>query len=388
MQPTTASPSRCIADHATARMLARVSASSLSVQDQCRFALYGVGPCAESEPLTIQEVFSRRARVLPDSIAANHLGATLTYRRLDEASDMLARELRKKGVERGSRVCLLVQRSLDMLVGIFGILKSGASYIPLDGGVVTNQTLSYVLKDSGAALVVCTSAFKHRAPEELKVLCLEDFASPSGNGALRDPIEEQSSSRNEAYVIYTSGTLLSSVCISLAEPHYRHDWHAQGCERVSQKRYELYVTTRSTQCLLITRVAVLCHEPGNLGIRPGTKVSQLLSVAFDMCVWEVLGCLLNGGTLVLRGSSKLEWERTLRSVHVVIVTPAILQCYRAADYPAIRVVATAGEPCPQALADEWSVGKAFYNCCGPTEVRAAMLYGEILLMFAGRRPRS
>lgn len=117
---------------------------------------------------------------------------------------------------------------------------------------------------------------------------------------------------------------------------------------------------------------VLCLPPGNLGIRPGMKVSQLLSISFDMCVWEILGCLLNGGTLVLRGSAKKDWEDVLRTVDVVIATPTILQCYKPSDYPNIRVVATAGEPCPQPLADSWAADKIFYNSCGPTEVSSKL----------------
>ncbi|EKM52848.1 uncharacterized protein PHACADRAFT_176851 [Phanerochaete carnosa HHB-10118-sp] len=101
---------------------------------------------------------------------------------------------------------------------------------------------------------------------------------------------------------------------------------------------------------------LLCTDSGNLSICPGTKVSQLFR-----------SCLLNGGTLIVRGPSKPDWETALRPVHVVIATPTIFQCYRAVDHPAIRIVATAGEPCPRALADEWSVRKTFFNCCGPTE---------------------
>lgn len=129
------------------------------------------------------------------------------------------------------------------------------------------------------------------------------------------------------------------------------------------------IVTPPNNILKVLTPPVLCSAPGNLGIRPGTKVSQLLNIAFDMCVWEVLGCLLNGGTLVLRGSRKQDWEDVLSTVDVVIATPTLLQGYTPANYPNIRTVATAGEPCPQPLADAWSVGKTFYNCCGPTEVR-------------------
>ena len=112
--------------------------------------------------------------------------------------------------------------------------------------------------------------------------------------------------------------------------------------------------------------------PGNLAIAPGTRVAQLLNIAFDMAAWEVLGTLLNAGTLVLRSSSPASWRATLLSVDVVIATPSILQGYRSGDYGNVKVVAVAGEPCPQALADEWAEGRAFWNCCGPTEVPSAL----------------
>ncbi|TFY69108.1 hypothetical protein EVJ58_g614 [Rhodofomes roseus] len=87
-----------------------------------------------------------------------------------------------------------------------------------------------------------------------------------------------------------------------------------------------------------------------------------------MCVWETLGCLMNGGTLHLRGPRRTDWLQVLRTVHVVISTPSILAQHDPADYPDIRVVATAGEPCPVALADKWAHQATFYNSCGPTEV--------------------
>ncbi|KAI0820534.1 hypothetical protein BC628DRAFT_1397011 [Trametes gibbosa] len=327
----------------TSDILVRTASSSLSVQDRCRFALYGVGPQQTVEPSCIHDIISRYARASPDAIAANHLGDTMTYRELDRASDRLARQLALNGVCRGSRACLLVQRSLHMLVGILGILKAGAAYIPLDGGIVTDKTLSHILKDSGATAVVCTSAFAHRVSQGTPVVCIEPHMPGSADvliaaavGGESVPTRKGASSHlDAAYVIYTSGTTGMPKGVSVSHRNVTN---------------------------------LLYCEPGNLHIQPGTKVSQLLNIAFDMCAWEVLGCLLNGGTLVLRGSSKQDWHNTLRSVDVVIATPTILQRHRAADYPNVRVVATAGEPCPRPLADEWSsAGRTFYNCCGPTE---------------------
>ena len=56
---------------------------------------------------------------------------------------------------------------------------------------------------------------------------------------------------------------------------------------------------------------LVCSHPGNLGIHQGVRVGQVLNVSFDMAAWEILGCLCNGGTLVLRGS---DWVETLNQV--------------------------------------------------------------------------
>ena len=69
---------------------------------------------------------------------------------------------------------------------------------------------------------------------------------------------------------------------------------------------------------------VLCHKPGNIGMRPGMRVAQLLNVAFDMCAWEVLGSMSNGCTLCIRGKTSREWRELMKTVDIVIATPSIM----------------------------------------------------------------
>ncbi|CAK5270169.1 unnamed protein product [Mycena citricolor] len=113
---------------------------------------------------------------------------------------------------------------------------------------------------------------------------------------------------------------------------------------------------------------LVCLAPGNLGITPGMRVSQLMNIGFDMAAWEILVSLCNAGTLVLRGQSSAEWRATMKKADVVIGTPSMLHPHNPADYPNIKTVAVAGEACPQALADLWGRRTNFHNCCGPTEV--------------------
>lgn len=119
----------------------------------------------------------------------------------------------------------------------------------------------------------------------------------------------------------------------------------------------------------------LLNEPSKLGITVGTNVACVLMLGFDMCAWEILGTLINGGTLNLRGPSRPGgdrevWNDCLSRVEVVITTPSGAQKYlpRRAEFPNIKTIAVGGEPCPVSLTDEWAPHVNFYNVCGPTEI--------------------
>ncbi|KAJ4312153.1 hypothetical protein N0V94_007591 [Neodidymelliopsis sp. IMI 364377] len=113
-----------------------------------------------------------------------------------------------------------------------------------------------------------------------------------------------------------------------------------------------------------TMANALLQEPGRLGITVGSNVAQVLSISFAMGAWEMLGSLINGGTLYLRGS---DWNATLEQIDVLICTPSILAKYEQQRYPHIKTVVVAGEACPQALADDWALDRCFYNLLGSTE---------------------
>ncbi|KAI5117922.1 hypothetical protein M0805_002001 [Coniferiporia weirii] len=310
----------------------------LSPEDQLLFAKFSCGDVQQAPFSCVHHAFEFHAASQPSAIAAEHLGEIITYGNLDRRANDLAHDLRTLGVKPGSRVCLLVQRSIPMIIGILAILKAGGQYVPLDGGIVTQSTLDFVLEDSDSSVILTLREFAYRVSGciDRHVLVLEDAierTSQSG-GNCSKPCD-LSSSDDGVYVIYTSGT--------------------------TGKPKGVDVMHRNVTNLV-------CLEPGNIGMAPGMRVAQLLNVAFDMCAWEILGSLSNGCTLCIRGKSSKEWRALMKTVDIIIATPSILAPHDPADYPNVKFVATAGEVCPQALADRWGQSARFFNSCGPTEI--------------------
>ncbi|KAH6634625.1 AMP-binding enzyme [Chaetomium sp. MPI-SDFR-AT-0129] len=301
---------------------------------------------------TVTEAFYHHAREHPEAIAAKDLSAgsagsarEIDYASLARRSRRLAAQLRELGVQPGDRIPLVVKRSIEMLVGIMAILSCGAQYVPLDAGVVPDSALRFVLQQSqqtrgaGAPVALCLASTEYRllnvSEDSCKTVVIPvlDDRDPDGEVLEKDDADFQDLATPDGgcYVIYTSGTTGTPKGVD--------------------------VTHRNV-------TNIVCLAPGRLGIEPGMRVGQVLNIGFDMAAWEMLGALCNGGTLVIRGS---DWLTTLREIDVLICTPSILSQYNPESLPNLKVVATAGEPSNQRLADLWAAHGIYYNCCGPTE---------------------
>ena len=157
----------------------------------------------ESE-LCLHEFFERQVERTPDVTAAVFGDAELTYRALNERANRLAHQLRRAGVQPATLVGISVERSLDMLVGLLGILKSGGAYVPLDPSYPADR-LAIMLEDSKARIVVTQSHLAGRLPRsEADVLLIDRMV---GDG--RDDVGNPRSGvgpRDLAYVMFTSGS--------------------------------------------------------------------------------------------------------------------------------------------------------------------------------------
>lgn len=133
----------------------------------------------------------------------NHfITASFTYRELNEKANQLARHLRNAGVKRETIVGIMANSSIEMVIGIIGILKSGGAYLPIDAGYPVER-LRNILEDSGADILLCQSHLISKTGTDITTIDIDDCGLYKGDSSNLDKLN---SDNDLAYIIYTSGS--------------------------------------------------------------------------------------------------------------------------------------------------------------------------------------
>ncbi|MDP4147651.1 MAG: amino acid adenylation domain-containing protein, partial [Bacillota bacterium] len=151
---------------------------------------------------TIYELFEEQVEKTPEIIAVVYEEKELSYRELNERANQLARMLRRRGVGPDKIVGIMVERSLEMIVGIMGILKAGGAYLPIDPEY-PKERIEYMLEDSKVDILLTQTQLVGKSEFSGNIIEIdrEDlYVGDSSN------LEKINTSNNLAYVIYTSGT--------------------------------------------------------------------------------------------------------------------------------------------------------------------------------------
>jgi natural product biosynthesis luciferase-like monooxygenase protein len=161
---------------------------------------------------TVHQLFEEQVARTPNAVALVFEDEELTYADLNERADRFAQRLRGLGAGPDVLIGIYVERSLDMMVGLLGILKSGSGYVPLDP-TYPKERLTYMLQDSAAPIVVTQTRMLPRLPKHnAVVVCVDEPASnadlKSQISDLKSPLPDVRASRSDdlAYVLYTSGS--------------------------------------------------------------------------------------------------------------------------------------------------------------------------------------
>ncbi|WP_459478622.1 amino acid adenylation domain-containing protein [Clostridium saccharoperbutylacetonicum] len=151
---------------------------------------------------TIKKLFEEQVEKTPNNIAVVYKNKKLTYKELNERANSLARFLIGKGVKAETVVGVMVDRSLEMLIGIIGILKAGGAYLPIDPEYPDDR-IKYILKDSKTKILLTQDKLLKTINYFGEVISLDDssvYEMENSN------VNIKGSSNDLAYVIYTSGT--------------------------------------------------------------------------------------------------------------------------------------------------------------------------------------
>ena len=231
----------------------------LPLADQVLFNQFSRGQKVTIPYGVVHHAFEAIASANPHVTAVRHYdGTTITYSELNRRANVLANELRTNyRLRKGDRAVLVYSRCIEMVVFIFAILKAGGQYVPLDGGIIPEDTLQYDILDSRARVVLCTPKFESKVrnciPEDMQsqigVMALDANSQLWLTGNTSTPSVDVTPD-DGAYVIYTSGTT--------------------GRPKGVDVRHRGVTNT-------------LLAEPSKLGITVGSNVAQQLNVGFDMC---------------------------------------------------------------------------------------------------------
>ncbi|MEM9243889.1 MAG: amino acid adenylation domain-containing protein, partial [Pseudomonadota bacterium] len=301
---------------------------------------------------TIHALFEAQVKKTPAHIAVVYEDKQLTYRALNQKSNQLARYIRKtykqvtkRMLQADTLIALCVDRSLEMMIGILGVLKSGGAYVPIDPEYPTER-IKFMLDDTQAELLLTQSHLQEKLVETFKqcqLIALD--AEPYWKESKRN-LTHKYYSHDLTYVIYTSGT------------------------------------TGQPKGVMIEHRSIVSLIKNNTFITIGSNDTccQLASPTFDASIFEIWMVLLHGGKLILPVSDKneaiiqIKQLITKHAISVLFLTRALFDGLYIQDkntFSSLKYLLVGGETLTwslmRSLMDQSFRPQYILNCYGPTE---------------------
>ncbi len=281
----------------------------------------------------------------PDAIAVEFADDSLTYRELDQRANQLAHYLQSKGIKPDTLVGVCVERSLEMVIGLLGILKAGAAYVPLDPTYPTER-LAFMVEDAQTSLLLTQQHLADLIPQSHaeRIYLDSDWATIATASSQRP--ETPVAANNLAYMIYTSG--------STGKPKGALNEHRGICNRLLWMQ-DTFVLDASD--------AVLQKTP----------------FSFDVSVWEFFWPLMTGARLVVakpEGHKDPDYltyiiqAKNITTLHFVPpMLHVLLEVSDLVHCPSIRRVICSGEALSYELQKNFfaQTDAQLHNLYGPTE---------------------
>jgi amino acid adenylation domain-containing protein len=305
----------------------------------------------------VHELFEEQVRKIPDATAVMYEERQLSYGELNGRANRLAHYLQSLGVQPDDRVAICVERGLEMVMALLGILKTGAAYVPLDPNY-PSERLAFMLQDSKARVLITRQSLADRIPQVgIKKICFEtDLESVNERGA---PPPTPVTAADPAYVMYTSG--------STGRPKGVIGTHRATVNRLFWMWKKFPFQSDEICC-------------------------QKTSLNFVDSVWEIFGPLLAGVPSVIIPDDEVKHVDALIEVlarnHVtrIVLVPSLLRAILSAPKESLEKLAElgfwicSGEALPPDLAQNFldlMPGRTLLNLYGSTEVAADATFYEV-----------
>ena len=288
----------------------------------------------------IHQLFEAQVAKTPDAIAIVFQDRQLTYRELNDRANRLAHYLQSQGVAIEELVGLCVERTPLLIIGLLGILKAGAAYVPLDPSYPTER-LAFMLDDSGVKILLTQQELIAKLPENnTQVICLDRDPTAIAKASKHNPTPEVQTN-NLAYVIYTSGSTgrPKGVLVNHSGLVNLVFWHQQA-----------------------------------FNVTASDRATQLAGMAFDAAGWEIYPYLTAGATIYQVDSptllSPVDLQTWLieREISISFVPTAIAERLLSLEWSpdiALRIMLTGGDKLHSAPSA--SIPFKLVNNYGPTE---------------------
>ncbi|MDX3381008.1 non-ribosomal peptide synthase/polyketide synthase [Streptomyces niveiscabiei] len=286
-------------------------ADLLTADERSRLLEPAADSAIPAEPLPT--AFARQVRTTPDAVALVAGERELSYAELDARANRFAHHLIQQGVGPEDLVALKLPRSVELVIGILGVLKAGAAYLPVDPAY-PEARIAFMLDDARPAVVV-------DSPEAV---------TATGHPDTTPPIRVLP--QHPAYVIYTSGSTGRPKGVVVSHAGLAH---------------------------------LVAGQVERFAIDADSRVLQFASPSFDASVSELYTALLTGAALVLPPPGNPLPALTELDVTHVTVPPSVLVALEGELTASTLVVA--GEACSPELVAKWAPGRRMINAYGPTE---------------------
>ncbi|MCQ1531141.1 amino acid adenylation domain-containing protein [Lutispora saccharofermentans] len=305
--------------------------------------VYMNGPDMDCNIKTVHELIKEQIRKTPKGIALVCNDDEISYEELGKRATQLAYELRSKGVSQESIVALMVDRSINMVVGMLGILMSGGAYLPIDPNC-PKERICYMLDDSNAHIVLTQKKHEEMFASDIQILDIDNKDIYIGDISDLENINKDS---DLAYIIYTSGS------------------------------------TGKPKGVMIEHKAVLNFIKGmkeKISFTPDKTILSITTISFDIVLLETLLPLSCGLKVVIADKNQNRNPRLINglikthSIDILQTTPSTLQLLvydgdQAECFSSLKELIVGGEVFPLALLNKLkqSYKGKIYNVYGPTE---------------------